>query len=312
MSHLRLSPMPAAHIVWGWAGNITRSQLFTWFIGVLLATILARPLLAIPATAFADGASPWADMGAFQVAAWFAVFHLLVHETDRTQASERDFLTVGALCLLHVLSTDKMGWVVATLAATYVRHTTMPGCHMRAAAVVLMAISAQALWGPILFHLFSAYLLHADAALVGTALDWTQTGFTWNGRVIERGDHGIEIFSPCSSFHNVSLAVLCWVTITKLRRQQWIATDFLFGAAACVLMVGMNAARMYRMAFDINSYQYWHEGTGAEIFVAASSTMIVLICLWGSSFREPVARRTVPCRTDTNAVTEEPDVATYG
>ena len=60
--------------------------------------------------------------------------------------------------------------------------------------------------------------------------------------------------------------MLCWVTLTKLNRPNWIATDFIFGAAVCIVMIAVNVARLYVTAVDAASYEYWHNGDGAQIF----------------------------------------------
>jgi hypothetical protein len=137
-----------------------------------------------------------------------------------------------------------------------------------------------------LFSLFAFDLLRADAAIVGAFLDLTQSGYAWHDNVIATQGHSIEIYSGCSSFHNVSLAMLCWVTLTKLTRPIWIATDFIFGAAACAVMIAVNVARLYVAALSYGSYEYWHNGDGAHIFQVGVSVIILLICLWGCSFSD--------------------------
>ncbi len=150
-----------------------------------------------------------------------------------------------------------------------------------------MALCVQALWGPIFFSLFAFDLLRADAAIVGAALDATRSGYTWHDNIISSSQgHEIAVYSACSSFHNVSLAVLCWVSLTKLSRPNWIPTDFLFGAVTCATMIAVNAARLYVAALSYSAYEYWHMGFGAHIFQTGVSLVIVLIALWGSSMRD--------------------------
>ena len=100
------------------------------------------------------------------------------------------------------------------------------------------------------FRFFALDLLRGDAILVGTLLDATRSGYTWHDNIIETQGHGIEIYGNCSSFHNVSLSILCWVTLTKLSRPNWISSDFIFGAAVCVVMIALNVARLYVAALN--------------------------------------------------------------
>ena len=80
--------------------------------------------------------------------------------------------------------------------------------------------------------------------------------------------------------------MLCWVTLTKLNRPNWIATDFIFGAAVCIVMIAVNVTRLYVAALDPASYEYWHNGDGAHIFRVGVSLIILLISLWGSSISD--------------------------
>ncbi len=191
-----------------------------------------------------------------------------------------------ALGTINAVPGQRVVWIVATLFAIYIYLVNSKGSYSRAAATVLLALCVQALWGPIFFSLFAFDLLRADAAIVGTFLNLTQSGYIWHDNVIATRGHSIEIYSGCSSFHNISLAMLCWVALTKLNRPVWIASDFIFGAAACAAMIVVNVSRLYVAALSYGSYEYWHDGNGAHIFQVGVSVIILLICLWGSSISD--------------------------
>ena len=237
---------------------MTRKELFIWFAAILLATKFFQSLLLVAGHSVEDKlVVQAAGIGAFQLLAWFAVFRLLLAELATVPATRQDFAVAGvlgvvlvALGAMHVLPGQKTIWIVATLAAIYIYLTQAKGSYSRAAAVVLMALCVQSLWGPVFFSLFALDFLHVDAALVGTLLDATRSGYTWHGNVVATQGHSIEIYAGCSSFHNVSLAALCWVTLTKLSRPNWTPTDFIFGAAACLVMIGVNVARLYVAALS--------------------------------------------------------------
>ena len=114
------------------------------------------------------------------------------------------------------------------LAALYIYAGNEKGSNGRAGAAVLGALSVQSLWGPTLFSLFTVYLLRADAALVGVALKLTRGGFDWHENVISTEGFTVGIYNDCSSFHNISLAALCWISLTKLHRPTFIRSDFKF------------------------------------------------------------------------------------
>jgi len=286
--------LTAKTIIWPATDAFTRRELFIWFAAIIFATKFFQSVLQVSGLSFQDSLFVRAaGIGAFQLLAWFAVFRLLAREPSRDPATHQDFAVIGllgifniALNIMNAVPAQRVIWIVATLSAIYIYLMSPKGSYSRAAATVLLALCVQSLWGPILFSLFAFDLLRADAAIVGAFLDLTQSGYAWHDNVIATQGHSIEIYSGCSSFHNVSLAMLCWVTLTKLTRPIWIATDFIFGAAACAVMIAVNVTRLYVAALSYGSYEYWHNGDGAHIFQVGVSVIILLICLWGCSFSD--------------------------
>jgi Transmembrane exosortase (Exosortase_EpsH) len=263
---------------------VSRRELFIWFASILCVT-------AVVQTAMHSGASlefladDLAGISVFRIIGWFAVLRLLVLERSAAAATRQDMWATGVFGAMSLMPAEKMLWITASLAAVYIYVCNQRGSNGRAGATVLGALCVQSLWGPTLFHFFSVFILKADAALVGVALDMTQSGFLWHDNVISTEGHSVEIYEACSSFHNVSLAALCWITLTKLNRPTFIKSDFLFGTAGCVAMIALNAARLFLMALSHANYLYWHDGFGAEIFAVSSSLIIAVICVWGASVR---------------------------
>lgn len=289
--------MTASTVVSPSAASFGRKELFLWFAAIVFATKLFQSIFQVSGLSFHDKLFVQAaGLGAFQLLAWFVVFRLLVKEPSGAAATKQDFAVIGllgivniALGVLNVVPVQRAVWIVATIGAIYLYLVSAKGSQFRAAAVVLLALCVQSLWGPVIFSLFAFDLLRGDAALVGMALDATRSGYTWHDNVIETQGHGIEIYSNCSSFHNVSLAALCWVSLTKLSRPDWIGSDFIFGAAACAVMIATNITRLYVAALSYPLYEYWHNGFGAHIFQVGVSLIILLIALWGASTGERTA-----------------------
>jgi exosortase/archaeosortase family protein len=223
------------------------------------------------------------SVGAFQILGWFAVLRLLYLQTSSGPTSRQDFCAAGVVIAINLLPSGKATWIAASLAAFYIYARSAKGSNGRAGASVLAALSVQSLWGPTLFSLFTVHILRADAALVGFALNLTRSGFEWHENVISSQDFSVGIYNGCSSFHNISLAALCWISLTKLHRPTFIKTDFKFAAAAGLAVIALNAARLYTISLGRENFAYWHDGSGAEIFAVASSFIIAAICAWGTS-----------------------------
>jgi hypothetical protein len=177
-----------------------------------------------------------------------------------------------------------MIWVAAAGVAGYLLVCNRDDLRMRAAAIVLTALSVQELWGHFFFQLVAFPLLRVETAVVGTALQLTQAGTIWHDNIITTpSGHGIRLYPYCSAFHNVSLALLCWLTVTKLRHLNWRSYDFVVGGLAAGVMILLNTGRLYLMAMDINSYHFWHNGAGVDIFEVGASLLVLLLVLYGSS-----------------------------
>ena len=258
--------------------QFSRRELFIWLASILCASAFAQSMTHGGTTALS-----LESIGAFQILGWFAVLRLLYLQTSSAPASSRDFWVTGVIGAITLLPSGKATWIAATLAALYIYAGNEKGSNGRAGASVLAALSVQSLWGPTLFSLFTVYILRADAALVGVALKLTRGGFDWRENIISSQDFSVGIYNGCSSFHNISLAALCWISLTKLHRPTFIKSDFKFGAAACLAMIALNAARLYAISLGRESFLFWHDGAGAQIFAVTASFVIAAICAWGAS-----------------------------
>jgi Transmembrane exosortase (Exosortase_EpsH) len=174
-------------------------------------------------------------------------------------------------------------WVAALGVATLCWRFSGGDRKLRAAGIVFAALSVQELWGRIFFDLFALPLLRAETAVVGTMLRVVRAGTEWRDNVISGpSGHGIVVYDYCSSFHNLSLAALCWLTVRSLRDQSWQARDLVIGCVVGITMILFNVTRLCLMAWDANLYHYWHDGAGVQIFNIGASVTILLMSLYGS------------------------------
>lgn len=265
--------------------DFPRRDLFIWvcaiiFLNHLLFGIAREWRLASPGEFLANLGA----VGIFQFMAWYAIFRLLA-SCDRVPiAQTRDFLIAVALCSLLLLPTVRMIWGTALGVAIYAWIFNGGDRKLRAAGIVLAALSVQQYWAPIVFQLFALSLLRAETAVVGTMLQAARAGVVWQDNIITGpSGFGIVVYDRCSSFHNLSLAMLCWLTVSNLRSMNSRAHDFVIGCIVGLTMIFCNVARLCLMAWNIDLYHYWHDGVGAQIFAVGASVTILLISLYGSS-----------------------------
>jgi exosortase/archaeosortase family protein len=261
---------------------MTCRHLYLWSILIIFCNYLLSKV-ALLQLGFTGDLS---TISIFQGLAWYAIFYLISTSDSARVPRLRDFLFISALCLLVLLPTNRMIWIAATGIAIYLLSVDGRDFKLRAAGAVLGALTIQELWGHVLFDLIAFPLLRAETAVVGTMLEATRPGTVWVDNIITGpSGFGLVIYTACSSYHNLSLAMLCWVTMSKLHDQKWTKRDIMIGLLVSATMIVSNLVRLYLMAIDIDSYHYWHEGAGADIFAVGASVTIFSISLYGSRWR---------------------------
>lgn len=266
--------------------QLPRRNVFIWVCAIVLLNQLLSQVKEASSASPEQLLSDLSAVGVFQLMAWYAIFRLLASSDPTPVARLRDVLFPAVLCGLIFIPSSRIIWVTALGLGIFGWLFNAGDIKLRSAAIVLAALSVQEFWGRIVFKLFALPLLRAETAVVGTILQAIRTGTVWQDNVIiGPGGHGIVVYDGCSSFHNLSVAALCWVTVRSLQHRPWEARDFATGFAVGATMVLFNVARLCLMAWDANLYQYWHWGAGAQIFAIGASTAILLISLYGSRQR---------------------------
>jgi len=262
--------------------KIRRREIFIWVTAILLLNQLfygiKQDWSASLETLFYDLGA----IGAFQFMAWYVIFDLL-RASDPVPARWRELLVAAALCLLLFLPMSRAIWVAAVGIAIYLFIFNGGDLRLRAAATVLAGLSVQEYWGHIFFNLVAFPLLDAETAAVGTLLAAVRPGTGWQDNMITGPNgFGIVVYSACSSFHNVSLAVLCWLTVSRWRHQNEWRRDLVMLGVVAGTMILLNLLRLCLMAWNVDLYDYWHTGPGADIFAIAASVAVLSISLYGS------------------------------
>ena len=225
-----------------------------------------------------------ANLGVFQILAWGALFLLLQRSSSRFRTAD---IAVLALISLSALVPDDDGaWIGLSLMGLFLlwrqRDKRAGDPMVRAAAAVMLALATQLFWGRLLFELIAFQIEIVDAHLAAGLLTLMHRAVELDNNIVSTASQQIAIYEGCTSFHNISLALLCFVSLTKLMRPQWRRTDLV---TACVLIaatVGMNSLRLFLMASAApGDFDYWHTGTGSQLINAGLSALIPIVCLWG-------------------------------
>lgn len=265
--------------------GIGRRELLLWIVLCLFAN---QALLLLDVKSFdAFAASLLTQNDIYWLACGVALYRLYV--SDQTvRASRIDCalaLALGVSVLISSFLPYRFGiGLLATLVALYLLVLDHGDRNLKAAGGVLLAVSMQLVWGPIFFQLFTPELLKADAALVGTALTMLRPDIVWTSTTFFAPDgHAVSLIAGCSSFNNVSTAVLACAAIAMLRRTEWVRRDILTIVIASVAMILINAARICVFAWSIRHFLFWHDGAGAQILAIAQTLVVLAIAWWGAA-----------------------------
>jgi hypothetical protein len=216
--------------------------------------------------------------GAFEFLGVAASLYLLTRGRSG-KASLLDWLSCALVLLVACLGFTGSS---ITFFALYLLIRDRGDLNTKAAGTVAAAVVVQAVWAPLIFSKISFLLLQGDASIVGWLLGFVLPGASWGGTVVYTpSGHNVVITEPCASFHNLSLATLCWVTLTMLHRPYWLKSDLYVGLVAILIQFGFNVWRLVFVCLSLPMYEFWHNGLGKHVFSAiATACAIIVVQFW--------------------------------
>src|SRR3984885_13540760 len=214
-----------------------------------------------------------AALGTFELGA-IAVSLYLLSRVRTGPASPLDW--AGGVFAVLIAATGFASYSI-TLFALYLIIRDRNDLYTKAAGTVVLAVAEQAVWAPLIFAKLSFLFLEIDARLVGWLLAYVVPGASSNGTIVTTpSGHDVIITAACASFHNLSLASLCWVTLTMFHRPYWIKSDLYVGLGALSIQFALNLWRLVFVCMSPQMYEFWHEGLGKHIFSAVATAVAIL------------------------------------
>src|SRR6202171_4937206 len=263
----------------GVVSGIGRRVLLLWVVICLFANQALQLLDIGSYEAFA------ASLAAQNIIYWLACYVVIsrLYGSDRARSADRLDCFLALVICVSILLTSFLPYrfgvgLLTTITAGYLLLANRGDRNLSAAGSVLLAISAHQVWGPVLFQLLTPELLRADAALVGETLAWLRPDIIWSENSFHAPDgHSISLIGGCSSFNNVSTAVLACATVAMLTRTDWHRRDITTLAVGCVVMILVNAPRLCLLAWSGPLHLFCHDGAGAQILGMPRTILVLLI-----------------------------------
>ena len=187
----------------------------------------------------------------------------------------KEFCLVAAGSLGFLVPLASISWIAlgATCLLLAVVRMTSPAC-IGLTVTGLAAIRDPA--SKALLDILAEPLLALDAYASTVLLLLFGETVERDGNIMATStDHALFIMSGCSSFTNLSLALLAWASILAgFSKPSWRLLC-IGGALLGVAVVFLNSVRLSLMALSGDAYRIVHDGWGADAFLLATSIVIV-------------------------------------
>lgn len=256
--------------------QIARNEFFAGLLLLGCANgIAARAIATVRGNGWLNAAIGMFDVSAIVLAACASGLWLMMRGREQSVTRIDLAIGLGALALI-ALPIGGLSWIAVGGIALYILLFADPDQSMRRGAVILLATTVPMFWSRLLFQLFANFILEIDASLVGWLLGAERTG----NMVRFTNDSGyLVIMPPCSSLANMSLAFLCWITVSEFAGHRRALSDVWWCLLACGSVLVVNVARLSGMGISLRHYEAIH----SQIGNAVTEAMILTLTL-GWSF----------------------------
>jgi hypothetical protein len=217
------------------------------------------------------------DINVIILFACFAGISLFFGET-REKMRSTDFAVAGVFLAFVILPIYPLSWVGVTGLSLYILLFANGRPERRRGALILLALTVPMLWSRLLFQFFAKAILDIDAALVAALLGTDRIG---NMVHFADGSGYMVVLAPCSSLANMSLAFLCWVSITQWAKHQWSAMDIIWSLLTCASVITANVTRISLMGLSRGHYEAIHNQWGDLITSSAMLALMVTFSVLG-------------------------------
>ena len=189
---------------------------------------------------------------------------------NREQIRTRDLAVAAVFLMFTALQISALSWLAVTGLSLYILLFANGNAARRRGAVILLALTVPMLWSQMLFRLFAKLILDIDAFLVASMMGTDRIG---NMVGFADGSGHMVILPACSSLTNMSLAFLCWVSITQWAEHRWSAVDVLWSLLVCMSVIAVNITRISLMGLSYWHYEVFHSELGNAV------ANFIMLCL---------------------------------
>jgi hypothetical protein len=226
--------------------------------------------------------SGWAGIlgSDISVFVWFACFAgISLISKERTEELRSVDLAVGMVFLVFVtLPIFALSWVAITGLSLFILFFANNGSARKRGAMIMLALTVPMLWSSLLFQLFARPILTIDASIASLILNTDRIGNVFG---YADGSGHLVVYPGCSSFANLSLALLCWISITRWINHRQAASDILWSLSACASVVAVNITRISLMGLSHWHHNLIHNDWGNMVANYITLMLVMTFCMLG-------------------------------
>lgn len=272
-----MTSLPEADVVAPARGrHVSRSFLYGGLIAVGFANAISGKISA----ALASGELVAALLNTFDVSVfvWLALAAglLLVARAAPVAADGLDWGLATLAGVAILVPVPDLSWLAVTGLALVLLLRSMPGSTLRRGAIILLAVTVPSFWARIVMSVFSDAILSTDATLVAWAVGTQREG---NLVPFADGSGAMWIAPACSSFTNLSLAILAFVGALNLTSGRLSPAKLGLGALACGLVVLINVTRISLIGYFPADFELLHGPVGSSV-AGWLATLAIIAVSW--------------------------------
>jgi len=200
-------------------------------------------------------------------------------ESDRPLREPLDHAVLAIVILLSFVPISYAAQAGLLLCACYLLVTARrQDDPERRSAIVLLSLTGPLIWGRLLLRVFERPILALDAYLTGAAI-----GSKVDGNIVRFADgSGVMVIGdPCSSVHNISIAIVLWTTAAMLFKIRIDRQYMMVGIAMAASMFALNVVRLSMIGLFPSHFEFLHVGEGATLFAWSGLIVASLIAGFG-------------------------------
>jgi hypothetical protein len=221
------------------------------------------------------------------VATW--CFYTLVRTENSVVAQPLDLPAIGVAGTLVLIPSAMTSWIACFVISLWAFYRLKDCAVLKSVCLIFAALAMRVPITTLTLDTVSEEFLTVDAFLVQLALMLTPLETHQIGNIIVGMDgHKLAVMTGCSSFTNVSMALLAWFAITQATCHQISRRSALAGFGVAIAVVLLNVVRLSLMSVNAELYTYIHDGDGVyafEMSLVIATLLITFIGIGGTDAR---------------------------